>query len=83
MVYRVCVIVQLHPQFITKMDRTYCPSCYYREAVRDVGQELGVRFVRRFLPCSGVARVGRGDFKLMHDSIKPPVWSRRFVAKVV
>ncbi len=30
---------------------------------------------------SGVAR---GDFKLnSNDSIKPPVWSRRFVAKLV
>ncbi len=24
---------------------------------------------------------GGVDFKLVHDSIKPPVWSRRFVAK--
>ncbi len=24
-----------------------------------------------------------GDFKRVHDSIKPPVWSRRFVAKFV
>ncbi len=33
--------------------------------------------------CSGVAMGGRGDFKLVHDSIKTPVWSRRFVAKFV
>ncbi len=26
---------------------------------------------------------GGGNFKLVHDSIKPPVWSRRFVAKFV
>ncbi len=30
---------------------------------------------------SGVDRQGGGDFKLVHDSIKPPVWSRRFVVK--
>ncbi len=30
---------------------------------------------------SGAAR--RGDFKLVLDSIKPLVWSRRFVAKFV
>ncbi len=28
-------------------------------------------------------RIARGDFKLAHDSIKPPVCSRRFVAKFV
>ncbi len=31
---------------------------------------------------SGVAR-GGGNFKRVHDSIKPAVWSRRFVAKFV
>ncbi len=31
----------------------------------------------------GVAGRGGGGFKRVHDSIKPPVWSRRFVAKFV
>ncbi len=32
---------------------------------------------------SGIASGGGGDFKLVHDSIKSPVWSRRFVARFV
>ncbi len=31
----------------------------------------------------GVARVGGGDFKLVHDSTNPPVYCRRFVLKFV
>ncbi len=42
-----------------------------------------VEFSRDQVTCSGVARMGEGNFKLLHDSIKQPVWSRRFVAKFV
>ncbi len=41
--YRICIVVQMHPQFITEVDRTICPSCYYREAIKDVQKELEVR----------------------------------------
>ncbi len=30
---------------------------------------------------SGALPEGGGDFKRVYDSIKPPVWSRRFVSK--
>ncbi len=33
--------------------------------------------------CQWRSQGGGGDFKLVRDSIKPLVWSRRFVAKFV
>lgn len=40
--YRVCAVVQLHPQFVTKVDKTFCASCFYMESVKELTQELGV-----------------------------------------
>ncbi len=34
-------------------------------------------------PASALARMGGGGLQARHDSFKPPVWSRRFVAKFV
>ncbi len=48
--------------------------------VKVVGSEAGMNGPHLD---SGVARGGEGDFKRVHDSIEPPVWSRRSIAKFV
>uniref|UniRef100_A0A914X8Q7 ZP domain-containing protein n=1 Tax=Plectus sambesii TaxID=2011161 RepID=A0A914X8Q7_9BILA len=41
-IFRVCVAIQLHPQFVTKVDRTFCAQCVYMEAVKDLDRTLAV-----------------------------------------
>lgn len=41
--YRLCVAVQLHPQFVTKVDRTFCARCFYTEGVNELTRDLEVR----------------------------------------
>eukprot|EP00080_Pristionchus_pacificus_P015860 PDM75880.1 hypothetical protein PRIPAC_38511 [Pristionchus pacificus] len=45
MVYSTTVVVQLHPLFITKVDRAYAVSCNYMEAEKNVGAGITVRSV--------------------------------------
>ncbi|KAF8361500.1 cutl-16, partial [Pristionchus pacificus] len=42
MVYSTTVVVQLHPLFITKVDRAYAVSCNYMEAEKNVGAGITV-----------------------------------------
>uniref|UniRef100_A0A8R1XNA7 ZP domain-containing protein n=1 Tax=Onchocerca volvulus TaxID=6282 RepID=A0A8R1XNA7_ONCVO len=40
--YRICIIVQLHPLFITHSDRSYCAQCVYMDSnvIEDLQQSL-------------------------------------------
>ncbi|CAD5212756.1 unnamed protein product [Bursaphelenchus okinawaensis] len=40
--YAMTVIVQLHPLFVTKVDRAYNVNCFYMEKKQDVNIEFGV-----------------------------------------
>ncbi|KAI1703608.1 cuticlin-1 [Ditylenchus destructor] len=40
--YQMTVIVQLHPLFVTKVDRAYNVNCFYQEKRQDVNVEFGV-----------------------------------------
>ncbi|KAK6733483.1 hypothetical protein RB195_017311 [Necator americanus] len=42
MAFSMTVVVQLHPLFITKVDRAYHVRCFYMEAEKAVGAQIGV-----------------------------------------
>ncbi|KHJ88429.1 zona pellucida-like domain protein [Oesophagostomum dentatum] len=42
MAFTMTVVVQLHPLFITKVDRAYHVRCFYMEAEKAVGAQIGV-----------------------------------------
>ncbi|KAL6733111.1 hypothetical protein Aduo_003792 [Ancylostoma duodenale] len=42
MAFTMTVVVQLHPLFITKVDRAYHVRCFYTEAEKAVGAQIGV-----------------------------------------
>ncbi|CAK5057488.1 unnamed protein product [Meloidogyne enterolobii] len=37
------IVVQLHPLFVTKVDRAYNVNCFYKEKPQDVSVDFGVR----------------------------------------
>uniref|UniRef100_A0A914E5L8 ZP domain-containing protein n=1 Tax=Acrobeloides nanus TaxID=290746 RepID=A0A914E5L8_9BILA len=41
--YAMTIIVQLHPLFVTKVDRAYNVHCFYMEAHKNIDTELFVR----------------------------------------
>lgn len=41
--YSMVVVVQLHPLFVTKVDRAYHVQCFYMEADKSVTASLDVR----------------------------------------
>ncbi|ETN85998.1 hypothetical protein NECAME_16538 [Necator americanus] len=43
MAFSMTVVVQLHPLFITKVDRAYHVRCFYMEAEKAVGAQIGVK----------------------------------------
>ncbi|EPB79048.1 hypothetical protein ANCCEY_01905, partial [Ancylostoma ceylanicum] len=43
MAFTMTVVVQLHPLFITKVDRAYHVRCFYMEAEKAVGAQIGVK----------------------------------------
>ena len=43
MTFQMTVVVQLHPMFMTKVDRAYNVQCFYMEVEKAVGAEMGVR----------------------------------------
>jgi hypothetical protein len=45
MAYSLTVIVQLHPLFITKVDRAYHVRCFYMEANKAVSADITVGYV--------------------------------------
>ncbi len=52
--------------------------------IRISGQQKDAGQFLKGMSSSCVAIRGVGNFKLVHDSVKPPLWSRRyFVAKFV
>ncbi|KAL3077943.1 hypothetical protein niasHS_013472 [Heterodera schachtii] len=40
--YQMTVVVQLHPLFVTRVDRAYNVNCFYREQRQDVSVDFGV-----------------------------------------
>ncbi|KAL7074347.1 hypothetical protein ACQ4LE_006544 [Meloidogyne hapla] len=40
--YQMTVVVQLHPLFVTKVDRAYNVNCFYKEKPQDVSVDFGV-----------------------------------------
>jgi hypothetical protein len=49
--YKFKVIVQLHPLFVTKVDRAYNVNCFYMEKQQRVAYEFGVRSVFFTIEC--------------------------------
>uniref|UniRef100_A0A0N4Y278 ZP domain-containing protein n=1 Tax=Nippostrongylus brasiliensis TaxID=27835 RepID=A0A0N4Y278_NIPBR len=49
MAFTMTVVVQLHPLFITKVDRAFHVRCFYMEAEKAVGAQIGVKLVRSVL----------------------------------
>ncbi|VDM52854.1 unnamed protein product [Angiostrongylus costaricensis] len=43
MAFSMTVVVQLHPLFITKVDRAFHVRCFYIEAEKAVGAQIGVK----------------------------------------
>uniref|UniRef100_A0A914KV83 ZP domain-containing protein n=1 Tax=Meloidogyne incognita TaxID=6306 RepID=A0A914KV83_MELIC len=40
--YQMTIVVQLHPLFVTKVDRAYNVNCFYKEKPQDVSVDFGV-----------------------------------------
>ncbi|PIO65941.1 hypothetical protein TELCIR_12361, partial [Teladorsagia circumcincta] len=45
MAFSMTVVVQLHPLFITKVDRAFHVRCFYMEAEKAVGAQIGVKII--------------------------------------
>ena len=60
--YRICIVVQIHPLFVTDSDRSYCAQCVYMEAnvVDDLEQTVNIRFYTDFTR-GGVGGKGGGS----------------------
>uniref|UniRef100_A0A0R3RSZ1 ZP domain-containing protein n=1 Tax=Elaeophora elaphi TaxID=1147741 RepID=A0A0R3RSZ1_9BILA len=72
MAYSFTVIVQLHPLFITKVDRAYNVRCFYMEESKEVDAELQVSDLTTAMLESGHA-MPQCSYTLHRDSPNGPV----------
>ncbi|VDN53434.1 unnamed protein product [Dracunculus medinensis] len=72
MAYSMTVIVQLHPLFITKVDRAYNIRCFYMEANKIVDAELDVSELTTSILDSGHV-MPQCSYTLHRDSANGPI----------
>ncbi|MFH4975052.1 hypothetical protein AB6A40_001761 [Gnathostoma spinigerum] len=82
MAYSLTIIVQLHPLFITKVDRAYNVRCFYMELSREVNAELGVSEITTAALDTGHA-MPQCSYTLHKDTLNGPVLRYAHVGDIV